>query len=795
MKKYLLVLVILFSILSSVKSQIAGNSIFDNDILHEIHLGFSESNYWNILIRNYEDAGDSSKIPYLMGDITIDGVTIDSVGVRLKGFTSYGASDIKRPIKIDFNEFVKGKKYDGLKKLNLNNGTGDPSMQRDVICFDLLRNSGVKASRTSFSKVYINNVYWGLYQNIEQIDKTFLKNNFAHGTGNLFKNKGWDTLNWKGNNPNLYHPPYELKTNKDDKNWSGLVNLVDVLNNTSEEEFKDSISKVFNVEVYLKTLAVDVATNNWDSYLEHGRNWYIYEDTVTDIFTWIPWDYNFSLNSTAFGPDTSECLIYADYFYYSKDSITVDFKNQSFSNSEPEWEWDFGDGKKSNEKNPTHIFDTPGKYNVCLNAFLSDSCQSEICKEINTEFKADDCQSIVDGSCPHPANEIFNEVVLFTPSCCEDWTLECEESYKWFYETGKGITGGGFDQNFKVLQKDNERVLIKRLLNVPEFESLYYGEFCNLLDNYLKEDYLFPIIDHNRMLIKDAIKLDTNFMYSYDKFLEDIGAESDTFGIKKIIKKRIDSLKLELTSLYNCPESTSVIGAKDIVINEFVASNDSTSNITDPEGKYEDWIEIFNNTNDDLDLSKVYFSDDFSNLKKWVFPSNTIIKSNDYLIVWADKDVDQEGIHTNFKLKKSGEELILSNYDGSIIDSLTFGEQSTNISSARRPNGTGDFIFQSSTFGFSNNSVGTYEVNDNLDFKITPNPVKNNLFIELNDDTFNSSFKYRIYSTSGSFVLSNIQYNSKFTIDVSKLNNGLYLINIVNSKGDFLSKRFIVNKK
>jgi spore coat protein CotH len=60
-------------------------------------------------------------------------------------------------------------------------------MIREKICYNLLRESGVKAPRVSFAKVYLNNVYWGLYSIVEQVDKTFLKENFRNKNGNLYK--------------------------------------------------------------------------------------------------------------------------------------------------------------------------------------------------------------------------------------------------------------------------------------------------------------------------------------------------------------------------------------------------------------------------------------------------------------------------------------------------------------------------------------------------------------------------------------------------------------------------------
>ena len=117
---------------------------------------------------------------------------------------------------------------------------------------------------------------------------------------------------------------------------------------------------------------------------------------------------------------------------------------------------------------------------------------------------------------------------------------------------------------------------------------------------------------------------------------------------------------------------------------------DNESYITDNEGEYEDWIELYNNSSDDFNMSGLYLSDDKSNYMKWPFP-DTIIGANDYLIIWADKDEEQEGLHSNFKLSKSGEALYLSYSVENILDSILFGAQLTDVSFGRYPNRTGPF--------------------------------------------------------------------------------------------------------
>ena len=132
-----------------------------------------------------------------------------------------------------------------------------------------------------------------------------------------------------------------------------------------------------------------------------------------------------------------------------------------------------------------------------------------------------------------------------------------------------------------------------------------------------------------------------------------------------------------------------------------MAVNDSLSTIKDPAGETDDWIELYNNTDADIDLSNAFLSDNSDNPEKWQFPVGTTIRANDYVIIWADKDEDQEGLHADFKLNRDGDFIMLT--EGTdVIDSLTFGFQENNLTYSRIPNGTGDYLIKDPTFGYNN---------------------------------------------------------------------------------------------
>lgn len=137
-----------------------------------------------------------------------------------------------------------------------------------------------------------------------------------------------------------------------------------------------------------------------------------------------------------------------------------------------------------------------------------------------------------------------------------------------------------------------------------------------------------------------------------------------------------------------------------VVINELMASN--TTIVADQDGEYDDWIELYNLSSETVDLSGFFMSDNGNNPTRWRIPNGTTIAGNGYLIIWADAQLTQTGLHADFKLTGTGEELLLLNSDVELVDQVTFGEQIGEVSYARKPNGTGAFAWGTPTYNGSN---------------------------------------------------------------------------------------------
>jgi len=133
-----------------------------------------------------------------------------------------------------------------------------------------------------------------------------------------------------------------------------------------------------------------------------------------------------------------------------------------------------------------------------------------------------------------------------------------------------------------------------------------------------------------------------------------------------------------------------------LFINEVMASN--VSAVRDLQLDFDDWIEIYNAAQAPVDVGGLYLTDDPAEPTRWRFPDNepdvTTIGPGGYLIVWADEEVTDGGIHpifklhASFKLDASGDEVCLFDADGTTLkDRLTFGEQTADVSFGRYPDG------------------------------------------------------------------------------------------------------------
>ncbi|PMG31134.1 spore coat protein [Shewanella sp. 10N.286.52.C2] len=260
---------------------------------------------------------DSDENPIMVpADIYYEGKQWYRVGIRFKGNSSLQSSwqngVLKLSFKLDFDEFeddypqIDNQRFYGFKKLSLKNNYDDESLLREKVAADVFKDAGLAVSHTAFYTLYVDHgdgpEYFGLYTLVEEVDDTVIDSQFASDDGNLYKPEDDGAMFIEGT---FSQDNFEKKTNEDDEDWSDILALFDALHDdtasTDPQTWRANLEAVFDVDVFLKYLAVNGVIQNWDTYGLMPHNFYLYNDPDTAKLTWIPWDNNEALQDGKMG--------------------------------------------------------------------------------------------------------------------------------------------------------------------------------------------------------------------------------------------------------------------------------------------------------------------------------------------------------------------------------------------------------------------------------------------------------------------------------------------------------------
>ncbi|OPX44871.1 CotH protein [Ruminiclostridium hungatei] len=160
----------------------AGN-VFNKDRITEIDIKVDETQWQKML--------DSAQEEYISCDLTINGSTISTVGIRPKGNSSLATvarSDSDRfSFKFEFDHYIDGQTFMGLDKMVINNVQSDATYMKDYLSYDLMTYIGVKTPLFVYADVMVNGKDWGLYVAVEAIEEAFAQRNYGSDYGRLYK--------------------------------------------------------------------------------------------------------------------------------------------------------------------------------------------------------------------------------------------------------------------------------------------------------------------------------------------------------------------------------------------------------------------------------------------------------------------------------------------------------------------------------------------------------------------------------------------------------------------------------
>lgn len=230
-----------------------------------------------------------------------------NVGYRLKGNSSLSSAwrggNYKLPFRLQFDEFedslpaVKNQRFHGFKEVSMSPGFADASLIREKVTADILRSAGIPAARTAFYRVFVDFgaglKYCGVYTMVEVIDDTMVKDQFGEEDGNIYKPESNFTV--------FNQAQFEKKNNETTPSWADVQAFITALNaptrTANPAAWRTALEATFDMDHFVKWLAVNNAMVNWDTYGAIAHNYYLYNHSVRKL-TWIPWDHNQSLSGS-----------------------------------------------------------------------------------------------------------------------------------------------------------------------------------------------------------------------------------------------------------------------------------------------------------------------------------------------------------------------------------------------------------------------------------------------------------------------------------------------------------------
>lgn len=745
---------LLVALLSVSRPAIAQSNFYATDTIQDVEITFAQPN-WDYMMDTATVGSDG----YLLAtQVLINGVVFDSVGVRYKGNSSYDSTRAKNPLHIKLDYVHGSANYNGYSDVKLSNGFSDPSSIREVLAYDILRNY-MAAPQCNFARVKINGTYYGVYSSAETIDDNFVATHFYSSSNTFVKCNPVTVLN--GHIPNLvylgqdsanYYDRYELKSNLA---WKNLIHLCDTIANASAH-----IDTLLDTDRALWMLAFNDETVNLDSYSgAYAQNYYLYQDD-NRRFNPIVWDLNMcfgsftntgSSNLTITGMQQMTPLLHASNA--ARPLIMNLLSNATYQRM-----------YIAHMRTMNNEFFVNGNY-----ATLAQNMQTLIDSSVQAEnFSLYTYPQFQQGM---TANVSTIPGISNLMSARATY-LSSTTQFQYTPPTISAVTTAPGTVSL------NDTIWVTA--NVTTTNTVMLGSRDQSYHRFRRVPMYDDGLHHDGAAgdnVYGAYMIAGSALMQYYIYAEN--ADAGMFAPERAEYE-----------FYSVQVAVSTASPGQVVINEFMASNQNDA--TNETGQHEDWIELYNRMSTPLNLLGLYLTDDYTNPTKFALPDVTI-PAYGYRIIWADQgSTTSQYVHCNFKLSAAGEELMLSNSSGAVLDSITFGAQITDASMGRCPNGTGPFIlFSPGTFGTLNVCpAGVAELPAAAaETKAYPNPASGMATIITNDAR---AQRVELFGLHGERLLSARFENDKAELSLEELAAGIYFYTTSDSNGAVLHSEKLV---
>ena len=286
------------------------DDFFNPEVVQRVELWLHEAD-WNKLKANFQEN------TYYPADMTWNGITVRSVGIRSRGLGSRSAT--KPGLRVDFDRYSDGQQFLGLKSFVLDNLTQDHSGVKETVAMRFFTRLGIPAPRETHTRLYVNGRYAGLYGLVESVDKTMMGRVFGTINGNI-QNDGylfeynyvlgspW-RFNYEGAALTPYKARFDIKTNESHAEsviWGPIEELVRLVNNTPSSSFEQTVGAKLDLPAFVRYIAAQnfISQNDAFNGYDGMNNFYFYRLENSSVHTFIAWDEDNAFLSPEFGITT-----------------------------------------------------------------------------------------------------------------------------------------------------------------------------------------------------------------------------------------------------------------------------------------------------------------------------------------------------------------------------------------------------------------------------------------------------------------------------------------------------------
>lgn len=593
-----------------------------------------------------------------------NGATNYHVGARFKGNSSFDMGGPRKSINLQFDFLVTNANLMNMETVNLNNAAGDETVMREPLFFNVM-SQYTPCPRGAMCQLYANGALWSVYSLVQQEDSQLIREWFPNANGDRWRAPnaaaggggagGFTSSNsafivFTNRNAWFYTNHYTLKRSDTDllTALQRLTNAIYTLHMTPTNQLRDKLEDVFAVDDWLWFLALENLFVDDDSYWNKGADYGFYyepgsgrihpvEHDGNEAFT-VAASINYNLSPVTGATGRNRPLLY-------RLLPLSEMRQRYLAHLRTVLEENF---------NPAVLTPLINRFHaLSISALIADPRKGITMATYTNDLNA------LKTYITNRYNYLITHAELTPPAPNILWV--------------SAPTGDVYPTNAATI---TARVASNAGSGVGSVWLYYrdkaYGRFGvrQMFDNGLSGDGAAG----------DGVygAVTTNFPAG-----NKIHYYLEARATNAAQAARFSPARAEWVT-YNYRVGLLTAPNTRVVINEFMADN---TTLPDPQGEYDDWIELRNLTDTPVDLTGCYLTDNPASPRKWAFPAGTTIPADGYLLVWADEDgQDTPGLHASFKLAKSGEQILLVDKDANanqVLDAIYFGPQQTDLAYGR----------------------------------------------------------------------------------------------------------------